>query len=196
MGRIGAGADGAGVGRGRGGLLLEAIGDGAPLARRLDVDAVAALVAGLHAADVPAGFPPLAERVEWMFADRIARGLPFADELRRGAREAAALAAEPAPAVLLHGDLHPGNVLDGGPGRGPVAIDPRPCVGDPALDAVDWVFDRTPPDEWAARASALAAAIGCDPDRLWRWCAAFAPMIAGSAAVDDDAAAALLSLCP
>ena len=40
----------------------------------------------------------------------------------------------------MHGDLHPGNVLRGGPGRGVVAIDPRPCLGDPAFDAVDWVL--------------------------------------------------------
>jgi streptomycin 6-kinase len=98
--------------------------------------------------------------------------------------------------VLLHGDLHPGNVLDGGAGRGLVAIDPRPCVGDPAFDAVDWVFHRADPDEWAPRARALATAIGCDADRLWRWCVVLAPMIAGGAAVPDDVAAALLSVGP
>jgi streptomycin 6-kinase len=47
-----------------------------------------------------------------------------------------------------------------------------------------------------ARARALAAAIGCGPDRMWRWCAAFAAMIAGSGEVPDDIAAALLSLSP
>jgi streptomycin 6-kinase len=40
-----------------------------------------------------------------------------------------ALAAGPAPAVLLHGDLHPGN---GRPERGLVVVDPRACVGDRA----------------------------------------------------------------
>jgi streptomycin 6-kinase len=120
----------------------------------------------------------------------------FADAFERGARAAATLAAEPAPAVLLHGDLHPGNVLDGGPGRGLVVIDPRPCVGDPAFDAVDWVFHRAKPGEWAPRARALAAAMGCDADRLWRWCVVFAPMIAGGRSVPDNVAAALLSLGP
>ncbi|WP_327310173.1 aminoglycoside phosphotransferase family protein [Streptomyces sp. NBC_01243] len=36
--------------------------------------------------------------------------------------------------VLLHGDLHLGNVLDGGPGCGLMAIDPKACVGDPCFD--------------------------------------------------------------
>lgn len=31
--------------------------------------------------------------------------------------------------VLLHGDLHLGNVLDGGAERGLMAIDPKACVG-------------------------------------------------------------------
>jgi streptomycin 6-kinase len=130
-----------------------------------------------------------------MFAHRMARGLPFADALERGGRAAMALAAEPAPAVLLHGDLHPGNVLDGGPRRGLVAIDPRPCVGDPALDAVDWVFHRVRPDAWASRSRALAAALGCDRDRLWRWCAALAAMLA-SARPDAEEVPALLALGP
>jgi streptomycin 6-kinase len=176
---------------GAGALLLEAVGDGAPALRPVDLDAVAGLIGGLHAARAPAGFPLLAERVEWMFSHRITRGMPFADALERGGRAAIALAREPAPTVLLHGDLHPGNVLDGGPARGLVAIDPRPCVGDPAFDGVDWVFHRADADEWAPRARALAAAIGCDPDRLWRWCVAFAPMIAGQGGRD---VAALLSL--
>nr|WP_225882432.1 aminoglycoside phosphotransferase family protein [Streptomyces aureocirculatus] len=37
---------------------------------------------------------------------------------------------------LLHGDLHLGNVLDGGQ-RGLMAIDPKACAGDPCFDAVD-----------------------------------------------------------
>jgi streptomycin 6-kinase len=182
-----------------GALLLEAIADGTPLSARGEAagaEAVAALIGALHATGAPRGFPPLAERLEWMFSYRFARGTPYADALARGGRAALALAAEPAPAVLLHGDLHPGNVLDGGPGRGLVAIDPRPCVGDPAIEAVDWVFYRAGPDEWAARCSELAAALGCDPDRLWRWCGAFAAMIAGSSGVPADRVAALLAFAP
>jgi len=74
--------------------------------------------------------------------------------------------------VLLHGDLTAVNVLDGGQSRGLVAIDPAPCVGDPAFDAVDLVF-------WRAED---VAAIEARADQLegpvLEWCAAFAPMVA------------------
>ncbi len=38
---------------------------------------------------------------------------------------------------LVHGDLHLSNILDGGPARGLVAIDPRPSCGDRTWDAID-----------------------------------------------------------
>ncbi|WP_375792226.1 phosphotransferase [Streptomyces rhizosphaericus] len=44
-----------------------------------------------------------------------------------------------AATVLLHGDLHLGNVLGGGAERGLMAIDPKACAGDPCFDAVDYV---------------------------------------------------------
>ena len=56
--------------------------------------------------------------------------------------------------------------------RGLVVIDPRPCVGDPAFDAVDWLFVGTDdPREWAAR----CATLGPDPERIRAWCAAYYP---------------------
>jgi streptomycin 6-kinase len=69
--------------------------------------------------------------------------------------------------------------LDGGEARGLVAIDPAPCIGDPAFDAIDLVL-------WQAenlatvrsRAERLAAAIGADAGRLLAWCSAFAGMTA------------------
>jgi streptomycin 6-kinase len=163
-----------------GALLLEAI-PGEP-AGRPGLAGVAALLRDLHAAD-PAGAPPLAERVEFVFAHWLDRqvGRLAPDALMRGRETARALAADPVPCVLLHGDLHPGNVLAGGPERGLVAIDPRPCAGDPAFDAVDWVFQGEPdPSRWRPRAGELAAAAGCDGERLWRWCRAFGPMLAAA----------------
>jgi Aminoglycoside/hydroxyurea antibiotic resistance kinase len=62
--------------------------------------------------------------------------------------------------VLLHGDLHLANVLDGGPGRGLVAIDPRACTGDPCFDAVDYLLDGAGRDGVEARCTALALASG------------------------------------
>jgi streptomycin 6-kinase len=124
---------------------------------------------------------PLGDRVEFVFGHWIARharggaiaAVPVA-RLERGRGLARALVAAAGPRVLLHGDLHPGNVLDGG-ARGLVAIDPRPCIGDPAFDAVDWVFwgadDPAPGSRAAARSpsdwtpSPTASGAGAPPSR-------------------------------
>ncbi|WP_053716601.1 aminoglycoside phosphotransferase family protein [Saccharothrix sp. NRRL B-16348] len=91
------------------------------------------------------------------------------------------------PQVLLHGDLHSGNVLDGGAPRGLVAIDPRPCVGDPCFDVVDYALAAAGRTGVTARATAVATASALDPDRLHDWCRALAPMNA-IAYLDDEAA--------
>ena len=90
----------------------------------------------------------------------------------------AELALQVVRSVLLHGDLTPVNVLDGGE-RGLVAIDPAPCVGDPAFDLVDLVFWRAGDVATIEqRAAELAHGIGADPGRTRAWCAAFAGMVA------------------
>src|SRR5206468_1549130 len=101
-------------------------------------------------------------------------------ELYERSRELAMrLAADAAPNRLLHGDLTPVNVLDGGTERGLVAIDPAPCMGDPAFDAIDLVLWRAEDVETiAGRAEQLAPAIGAGVGRLLDWCAAFAGMVA------------------
>lgn len=198
---------------GLGALLLEAIPNEAPLAELrsgVSVEEVAGLVGALHAAGAPLvadGVETLAARVEVMFGLAIERhaaaaGAVPAARLRRGHELARRLAADAdaAPPVLLHGDLHPGNVLDAGAGRGLVAIDPRPCVGDAAMDVVDWVFwGVDDPAAWEPRTRELALALGLDPARVWAWCAAFAAMLAAARAArgaGPDAVAALLALTP
>ncbi|MFI9816648.1 aminoglycoside phosphotransferase family protein [Saccharothrix variisporea] len=79
-----------------------------------------------------------------------------------------ALLDSPTREVLLHGDLHPGNVLDGG-ARGLVAIDPKTCVGDPCFDAMDYVVDGAGEEGVEARCAAVAAACGLDAERLMEW---------------------------
>ena len=100
---------------------------------------------------------------------------------------AARLAADPVTAVVLHGDLTPANILDGGPARGLVAVDPAPCVGDPAFDAVDlllWGPENA--DTFITRADQIAAVLGVDANRLIRWAAAFAAMNALEIAEASD----------
>jgi streptomycin 6-kinase len=79
------------------------------------------------------------------------------------------------------------DLLAGGAERGLVAIDPAPCLGDAAFDAVDlllWQADDLKTIQ--ARAERLAAATGLDPERLLGWCAASAGMIALELASQGD----------
>ena len=134
-------------------LLMEAIRPGTVLAddpHKIKLDEIAGLVRDLHDcpdSEVVLGFPPLIERVEFVFA--FLGGLlekpevapvVSADLVEESLAKARELADRPGRQVLLHGDLYPGNVLNGGDGRGPVAVDPRACVGDPAFDLIDWVL--------------------------------------------------------
>jgi streptomycin 6-kinase len=196
-------------------LLLEAVPGEIPLSElgmAVELDKVANLIGGLHRSGAPVvanGVVSLAERVEFIFehwverharrGEMVTRAVPV-ERLRRGHELARGLVADAGAPVLLHGDLHPGNVLDGGAARGLVAIDPRPCVGEAAVDAVDWVFWAVDdPRGWQPRSRDLALALGVDHERLWAWCAAFAAMLAASKAARGAAAeevAALLTLAP
>lgn len=173
-----------------GAVLLESIEPGTAadeLPRRPSAQAWGGLIRALHhAAPAPPGFPrDLRGRCEEFFA-RIGRRIaePSIGQLVRPAdldraAHRYSLLLDSAPSrVLLHGDLHLGNVLDGGPARGLVAIDPRACIGDPCFDAVDYALDGAGQDGVANRCGALALAAGLDPDRLYAWCRAIAPIIA------------------
>ena len=116
-----------------GALLLEAIPGETPLSERptaVQLDEVANLISELHRSGAPTtgeGWATLAERIEFIFEHWIERhgrrgevatnAVPV-DRLRRGHELARALAANTGKPVLLHGDLHPSNVLDGGAVRG------------------------------------------------------------------------------
>jgi streptomycin 6-kinase len=77
--------------------------------------------------------------------------------------------------VLLHGDLHPANLLAAE--REPwLAIDPKPMRGDPAFDlpplvlqAGDPLASPDPAAELDRRVRRVAAATGVDPDRIRAW---------------------------
>jgi streptomycin 6-kinase len=169
----------------------------------------ASLLSALHMVPVPADYPhDLRAQCEGFF-DRIGRRVAehqigrwvSAADVARGATRCEALLATEPTRVLLHGDLHlanvldggvldggvpdggalGGSVLDGGAARRLVAIDPRACVGDPCFDAVDYLLDgagRDGTDGIGARCAALAAVSGLDAGRLHDWCRAVAPIIA------------------
>jgi streptomycin 6-kinase len=85
------------------------------------------------------------------------------------------LLADPPAAVVLHQDLHGGNVLRAGESWR--AIDPKPLVGDPAFDAASLLRDRRDglvSDPGAARRvrrrlDLLAGELGHDRERMRLW---------------------------
>jgi streptomycin 6-kinase len=180
-----------GVDESVGALLLEAVEPGTPLAESAgypSVESVGALLTSLHDDGIPdPSFQPVADRVTYLF-DSSRKLYEFKPELvelispdlyERGREMALRLAIDPTSSALLHGDLSPVNVLDGGAERGLVAVDPAPCVGDPAFDAVDLVLWRAKDvDAITARAEQLAAATRMDAGRILDWCTAFAGMAA------------------
>lgn len=85
------------------------------------------------------------------------------------------VATSPAPR-LLHGDLHPGNILAAQ--REPwLAIDPKPVVGDPAHDWAQLLGNRCeaalaladPGSELVRQVHQLASLCGQDPRRIAGW---------------------------
>ncbi len=119
----------------------------------------------------------------------------------RAASEAEALLAEPAGDVVLHGDLHHGNVLDFGDaergGRGWLAIDPKHIHGDPAFDFANLLCN---PDREVAHAPGrlertvriIADETGIEERRLLRWTIAWAGLSsAWSERSGDDAETAV-----
>jgi streptomycin 6-kinase len=184
-----------------GALLIEAVEPGTPLVESAaypKLESLVALLTSLHEDGVPDPlYRPVAEHIAYLFDSgrKNYERKPHLAELippeiyARGRQLALRLAADAAPTVLLHGDLTPVNVLDGGAERGLVAIDPAPCLGDPAFDAIDLVFWRAEDVETiAVRAERLAPAIGAGGGRLLDWCVAFAGMVALEIAEASDSA--------
>ncbi len=108
------------------------------------------------------------------------------------------LLAHPHEAVVLHGDLHHGNVLDGGP-RGWLAIDPKGLIGERAFEYAN--LFRNPdaeialePGRLARQARVVAETAALAPERLLAW--AFTYAVLGAAwsledGHDGDAAVGL-----
>jgi streptomycin 6-kinase len=179
---------------GHGVLLLERVVPGTRLADEPDrwpLEEIAPMLSGLWCQPFRhgpgSGLPGLRERAEFLFEmtrrrlDRhpaVAGRVPR--ELMEGSRNLAVALAGEGEVRLLHGDLHPGNVLRGREERGLVAIDPRPCLGDPAFDVIDWVVAGGGGERAVRqRIEWLAARVdGLTPDRAWAWCQAMAVVLA------------------
>ena len=187
-----------------GALLLEKVEPGSRLSDQPGLPSFEEIARLLISLRVTGGdqldqLPTLAERVELLFAliarrrshPRVSPLVP-PDLVARGHRLARELAADGTAGLvhgaaglvqgdpgLVHGDLGLPNVLDGGPGRGLVAIDPRPCRGDRTADAIDWAVGRTTSltglRERIERLGTLLEDL--NGDRLEQWCQATAVII-------------------
>ncbi|HET6847652.1 MAG TPA: aminoglycoside phosphotransferase family protein [Gaiellales bacterium] len=164
-----------------GALLLERLSPGTPLWEVEDDDeaclAVAGLLRELWRSPAPGHpFRSLADDAAG-WAETIGRlweqlGRPFERSL---VDEATAAVADLAPSqggqVVLHQDLHGGNVLRAG--RAPwLAIDPKPVVGEREFDLASLIRDR----RWAIgerivrrRLDLLSSELGLDRERMRRW---------------------------
>ncbi|UUV35210.1 aminoglycoside phosphotransferase family protein [Amycolatopsis roodepoortensis] len=171
-----------------GAMVLEEIRPGTP-AEDLPPSALPGqwgeLLTALHSVAPPADWPwSLRGRFEESF-DRIGKRIAEPaiaarigpDTWRRAIERCEKLLDTQTGVVLLHGDLHLGNALDGG-SRGLIAIDPKACVGDPCFDAVDYVVSGAGHEGVEARCRSVADACGLDEDRLYAWSRVVAPMFA------------------
>ena len=104
-------------------------------------EVLADIVAELHADRghaAPDGLTPLSERFRSLFERETHSAL-----LSRCAAVARRLLASEGEPVPLHGDLHHGNVLDGGP-RGWLAIDPKALIGERTYELANLLRNPAP----------------------------------------------------
>jgi streptomycin 6-kinase len=153
----------------------------AAMARSGEDDAATAILcavaAKLHAPRGKSPPPTLVPIETWfraLWPAESAHGGVFAS----AARAARELLAAPRDPVVLHGDLHHDNVLDGG-ARGWLAIDPKGVFGERGFDYAN--LFRTPdaaialaPGRMSRQADIAAAAADLDRRRLLTWIHAYA----------------------
>ena len=135
--------------------------------------------------------PPLIELEVWF---RHLFG--HADELGPVHRAGAALAhrrlAEQRRPVVLHGDIHHGNVLDFGE-RGWLAIDPKGLLGDAEFDVCNLLCNPSHehallPGRLERQFAVVIESTGFDPRRLRDWLVAWCALSSTWFALDDDPA--------
>jgi streptomycin 6-kinase len=147
---------------------------------RTDSGRAARLLGVLHRGPA-AELPDATVELRWRF-DRAhqkldgpsyARGLVDHADLDRALRAALGLHESRPRTVLCHGDFINKNLLVDAGGIW-WAIDPRPCNGDPGLDAAFWALAHRPGVAVAERCALIADAAQLDRDRVWRWAQVFA----------------------
>lgn len=152
------------------GLLLEQVVPGIPVSDLPDDEATLALARAMRSMwrPVPAGcgLPTVEQECAPLLRDV---GLPAGLVLPARAALAALLATAPQP-VVLHGDLHHGNLLRGPAGW--VAIDPHGVTGEASYDVGPLLLNPLPAEVahlLGRRLDLLAAELAVDRERLLQW---------------------------
>jgi streptomycin 6-kinase len=148
-----------------------------------------AAAARLHAprgASPPADLLPLRD---WFEALEPAAAR-YGGILVRSAATARALFEDPEDVVVLHGDLHHGNVLDGGP-RGWLAIDPKRLIGERGFDFANILCNPEDgpvlvPERFARQVAVITEAGRIDRALLLGWTLAYAGLSAAWILDDGD----------
>ena len=157
---------------------------------RMDDDPAAcrilcAVAQRLHASEPQS--PPELTPLEVRFRDLTQAAAGQSSIMSRSAAAAHRLLSAPRDIVVLHGDLHHGNVLDFGL-RGWLAIDPKGLIGERAFDYANLfcnldLSDSTPPvatlpDVFSARLTLVANSADLERSRLLLWILAWAGLSA------------------
>jgi streptomycin 6-kinase len=129
---------------------------------------VAALLEALRI-PAPPGFPTLEYVVTRRIDDAERDGRASRQKADWARAATARLTLDAPPPVLVHGDLDERNLLVCAR-RGLCAIDPLPCVGDPAYDAGYWVHGNRRPGR-RARLDAIVSESGLERARVRDWAA-------------------------
>jgi streptomycin 6-kinase len=150
---------------------------------------ICAVASRLHAPRDRPRSPSLVPLTRW-FADLEPAADRHGGLLKVAATTARDLLDEPRDIVVLHGDIHHGNILDFGL-RGWLAIDPKHLVGERAFDFVNIL--RNPdaqvalaPGRFSRQATVVADAAGLDRERLLKWTLAFTGLSAAWILGDGD----------
>jgi streptomycin 6-kinase len=131
--------------------------------------ACAARLHGARSDPPPASLVPLAVWFSGLFKAAASEGGLFAE----AAPAARRLLAEPREPVVLHGDLHHDNVLDGG-ARGWLAIDPKGLIGERGFEFANLFRNPTAelaltPGRMRRQAEIVARAARLERARLLQW---------------------------
>lgn len=157
---------------------------------------ICSVVARLHAArkNPPEGLVPL---TEW-FADLPVAAAKHGGIFVQSAATAGELLSAPQDEVVLHGDIHHGNILDFGQGRW-LAIDPKGLIGERGFDYANIFCNpdhetATAPGRFARQLDVVAKAAGLERGRLLQWILAWAGLSAAWSLADQQPADTALQI--